>query len=173
MELKDLTISEQDFTEYQKWFQKRNVVFQVAFWLVAVGGVLLIGLGLYAAMARGWDWSVGLPWMVLGSIASVYLPLLLHFRTRREYRSPKNAALYAKHTLVIDDSGVSVTTAHATGHNDWSAYVEVAETPHLFILMVGKRQGQVIPKAMLTAAQIQTLREMIRNNIPSSQLSLD
>ncbi|KRN25337.1 YcxB family protein [Lacticaseibacillus camelliae] len=167
MELKDLTISQQDYLAYQQWFQRQSNIR----WLrriLLVCGLAAIGIGGWLGITGRWVWGSASAVIFLGVFFIVYLPLLTRVRTARAFRSPKNAAVFSKRSFLIDDTGLTMSASTSTSHSNWSAFLEAAETPRLFILMVAKSQGVLISKATMTDSQIQELRTIIKANMPKA-----
>ena len=171
MELKDLTISQQDYLAYQQWFQRQGSIK----WLpriLLVCGLLSIGIGSWLGITGRWVWGSARAVIFLGVFFIAYLPLLTRVRVVRAVRSPKNAAVFSKRTFLIDDTGLTMSTSTSTSHSNWSAFLEATETPRLFILMVASRQGVLISKAAMTDSQIQELRAIIKTNMPKAPVKV-
>lgn len=171
MELKDLTISQQDYLAYQQWFQRQGSIRWLPRILLACG-LVSIGIGSWLGITHRWVWGSASAVIFLGVFFIVYLPLLTRVRVVRAFRSPKNAAVFSKHSFLIDGTGVTVSTPTSTSHSEWTAYLEAAETPRLFILMVADRQGVLISKAAMTANQIRELRALISANMPAAHVTM-
>ncbi|WP_127849226.1 YcxB family protein [Lacticaseibacillus hulanensis] len=171
MELHDLSIDQQDYFNYLQWFQKHGKIRLLQLGLV-IGGVILIAYSCLLGVTGSYVWGTLAPIIFLGVFAIVYLPLLTRWRAVTAYRSPKNAAVFAPATFVIDDTGVTATAANGSGHRDWTGFLEAAETPSLFILMSTSRQGQLLPKSGMTEEQIQELRAIISRNMTVDKVKL-
>ncbi|WP_044367347.1 YcxB family protein [Streptomyces natalensis] len=109
------------------------------------------------------DGSVDIP-LVVGLI--VFALLALGGQTRLHARSfHRLAAAKGEQHIVIDDSGVTVSTAHATNTLTWQATPRYAETPGMFLLLSGDENAStmtLLPKRGLsTAADTDQLRAVL------------
>ncbi|WP_225047235.1 YcxB family protein [Lacticaseibacillus kribbianus] len=171
MELHNVSIQLADYTEYNLYMirHSHNWLVQVANYAGPVLGVLLLAFaGLFAWQGRLAEAALYLVLAVL--LLLVTLHVALRWQARREFRATKNAAMFESRDLVIDDTGITVTSAHATSHADWASFLSVGETDRVFVLLVAKRMAQLLPKADLDAAQLTELRALFTAHVADVKL---
>ncbi|MEU4849974.1 YcxB family protein [Streptomyces gilvosporeus] len=129
-------------------------------WLLAAATFFLAASAVLKFVKDG---SVDVP-VVAGFTVLVLLGL--GGQTRLHARSfHRLAATKGEQHIVIDDSGVTVSTAHATHTLTWQATPRYAETPGMFLLLSGDKNAStmtLLPKRGLgTAADTDRLRAVL------------
>ncbi|WP_461223964.1 YcxB family protein [Lacticaseibacillus suihuaensis] len=171
MELAHVTIAFADYLDYNKYLLRHNTN-----WLVRLservspylGVLLLLFAGLFlwnrryqeAALYAG----LGIASLLVG------LHLVLKWTAQHEFKRPKNAEMFAPRDMVLDATGITLTTPHGQSHTDWAGYLKVGETQRVFVFLVAHRLAQILPKAGLTPDQIAQLRNLIAANVADTTL---
>lgn len=166
MLIKDVEISFADYLAYQHWFQRTDHQAKWTNRLIDCLGALLAGLGLIIIILGR---PIGWFFLGFGGVYIWFYRWLRDHRTKQSYQAAANAQLFAARVVQIDETGITTTMANTRGHIDWSGYQRVVEEPRLFILMIAKRQAQLLPKSGLTSAQIAELRNWFSQCLTAEQ----
>jgi YcxB-like protein len=126
-----------------------------------IGLILASGIRLYIA-SGGTAGVLPLAGLLLWFLLRfVYRPYYL----KRDYRNHPNLA--REHSLSIDDSGLQARSEVAEGRRAWTAYTKYRETRNLFVLYLGSRMFEIIPKRAFSAVQLEELRNLVRQHLPT------
>jgi hypothetical protein len=86
----------------------------------------------------------------------------------RDFRQHPNFS--RKQILRIDEDGLHATSEIGQSERTWRAYTKYRETQNLFVLYLGARLIEVIPKRAFSAPQLEEFRDLLHRNL--SQVSL-
>ena len=131
----------------------RKVVFVLAFCLIYIlGMIVLMSFGLSQALA-----SVAIigGTILLGSVWSA----VFHVWLKHDFRRHPNLAL--PESVRIDDIGLHAESEEPTGTTKWQAYSKFRETQNLFLLYLGPRLVQALPKRAFSVEQLEQFRRLV------------
>jgi uncharacterized membrane protein YdfJ with MMPL/SSD domain len=120
------------------------------------GSALLVFLGVKQALAM----------MVIA--ACTLIPALTFYVIRpywlvRDFRRHPNFARPVQ--MRIDDSGLHSQSEVWNETTKWAAYVKYTETENLFLLYLGARLVEIIPKRAFSGDQMEEFRCLVRTNL--------
>ena len=144
----------------QKQLKRRRFMLAV----VAVCVALLLAMGLEE-----------LRWIGL-SVFVVLVAVILFFdrkscrrqwlkQVRAQVDVPENAGNYRPRTMVFEDDKVIVTTDVANSTLLWRAFTAAEQTPDYIFLSLSAQQAYIIPKRVMTDAQVEELTQLLNNKI--------
>jgi YcxB-like protein len=84
----------------------------------------------------------------------------------RDFRRHPNFS--RQQTLRVDEDGLYKRSEVGQSETKWFAYTRFRETQNLFVLYLGERQAEVVPKRALSNAQLDELRQLLRKKIPGN-----
>jgi hypothetical protein len=119
--------------------------------LAAVSVYVLFGITLAPALLAAWAGLFGLALLVKG-IRSFWIKR--DFLRHPNFSRPSSAR--------IDENGLHVEAEVSTSDTKWPAYTKYQETQNLFLLYVGARLIQAIPKRALSGEQVDEFRQLVR-----------
>jgi uncharacterized membrane protein len=157
-------ITQEDFVAAQRAHQRRNLAGRIQFRL----GMFLFGLFLLMTIfsviftPRVWM-NYTLPLV----LAAAYL-YLYYFAHRLAYR--KNAGLFSDIAVDVSSDGIHIITPHSESTVPWSRYLRWIESKDVFLLYVGQRTFNIIPKRVLTAEQQDSLRTLLKRNVTTAAI---
>ncbi|MGH9498012.1 MAG: YcxB family protein [Terriglobales bacterium] len=130
--------------------------------VVLFGIIILTALGLSQGAA-----------VLSGLVFWNILVLICRFVVRpvwigRDFRKHPNFSLAAH--LVIDDEGLHSKSEIGQADKKWPAYTKYRETPNLFILHLGARSFEVVPKRAFLGSQLDEFRQLLRQKLPSTEV---
>lgn len=134
--------------------------------LVAVlGGILLI-LGILALTILGLSQGAAAItmmalWIVLLLVCRAVRPLWIG----RDFR--KHPDFSREQRLMIDEEGVHYESEVGQSSKKWLAYSRYRETPNLFVLHLGSRLIEVVPKRAFAGPQVDEFRQLLQQKLPS------
>ncbi|MFC8850780.1 MULTISPECIES: YcxB family protein [unclassified Micromonospora] len=123
---------------------------QVGAVLVAVGA---IGFAVSRGFARGEQFSSLWMAMVVGGVLSMLYAPWVRWRARR--RSGRYAVEGA---YDITDDNIMMRSGSESGGIAWDGVDQVRATPEFWIVYVGRMPATVIPRALMSAEDAETLR---------------
>ncbi len=155
-------ITQDDFVAAQRAHQRRNTSGRMQYGI----GMFLFGwfifLALFSAIFTPKVWlNYTLPLV----LAAAYL-YLYYFAHRIAYR--KNAGLFSDIAVDIAADGVHIVTPHSESTVPWSRYRSWLESKKVFLLYMGERTFNIIPKRVLTPEQQDGLRKLLQENVPAA-----
>jgi hypothetical protein len=140
---------------------KRKIFRVVLIWVVIILGVFVMeGLGFRQGPA-----GVGviifcfLFWLV-------YRIVLFPLWVSKDFRGHPN--FQRAQSVRIDEDGLHKTSEIEQGETMWLAYTDWRETQNLFVLYLGSRLLEVIPKRALSREQLQEFRRLLHEKIPQT-----
>ena len=116
-----------------------------------------------------------LRWIGLSVYAALVVVIL--FFDRKGYRNqwlkqvraqidvPENAGNYRQRTMVFEDDKVTVDTDVASSTLRWEAFTAAEQTTDYFFMSLSAQQAYVIPKRVMTGAQVEELTQLLNNKI--------
>jgi hypothetical protein len=131
----------------------------LAWVLIIFGTFVLVGLG-----ARPGAGSLAV--IVIFLVVSIgYKVVMLPLWIDRDFRKHPNFA--REELLRIDEDGLHGSNEIGQGEKRWLAYTEYRETKNLFILYLGARLFEVIPKRAFSSTQLDEFRQLLRRKLPA------
>lgn len=97
-------------------------------------------------------------------LAAAYL-YLYYCAHRIAYR--RNAGLFGDIVVNISDEGVHIMTSNSESTVPWSRYQRWLESDKVFLLYMGERTFNIIPKRVIAPEQQETLRVVLQRKISS------
>lgn len=155
-------ITQDDFVAAQRAHQRRNTWGKVQYGvgMVLLGWFLLLALFSLIFTPRVWM-NYTLPLLLAGAYLYIY-----YFAHRLSYR--KNAGLFSEVAVEIGGEGVHVLTAHSESTVPWSSYRRWVESEKVFLLYMGERTFNIIPKRILSVEQLEELRKLLTEKVRST-----
>ncbi len=151
-----------DYKEAITAQQKRPLGRKVSFallWCViyVVGSAALVSLGVKQALA------------MMAVAACTLIPSLIFlairpYWLRRDFLRHPNFARPVQ--MRIDDGGLHSESEVWSERTKWDAYVKFSETEKLFLLYLGARSVEVIPKRAFSSEQTDEFRRLVRAKFP-------
>jgi hypothetical protein len=140
-------------------------------WAAATG----IGFAVLIIAFDRWRGSLGYPTSWLGALlvgaglsALIVVWGLADVRARqaaiRADRATRNSRSVS---YVFDDQGISVRSEHSESRMQWSGIAAVDETPTHVLMMHNLTQGWILPRRLLSAEQVESLRALVREHVES------
>ena len=86
-------------------------------------------------------------------------------QVRAQVDVPENAGNYRPRTMVFEDDKVIVTTDVANSTLLWGAFTAAEQTPDYIFLSLSAQQAYIIPKRVMTQAQVGELTQLLNNKI--------
>jgi len=155
-------ITQEDFVAAQRAHQRRNLSGRVQFRL----GMFLFGLFLLMALFSViFTPHVWMNYTLPLVLAAAYL-YLYYFAHRLAYR--KNAGLFSDIAVDVSSDGIHIITPHSESTVPWSRYQQWVESKDVFLLYVGTRTFNIIPKRVLTVEQQDSLRTLLKRNVATT-----
>ncbi len=153
-------ITQADFVAAQRAHQRRNTSGKIQFGL----GVFLFGwfvfLAVFSAIFTPRVWlNYTLPLVLAGAYLYLY-----YFAHRIAYR--KNASLFSDIAVDIGDEGVHVLTPNSESTVPWPRYHKWLESEKVFLIYMGERTFNIIPKRILGPEQQEELRGLLQRHLP-------
>ena len=118
-----------------------------------------------------------LRWIGLSVYAVLVAVILFFDRNGDSYRNqwlkqvraqidvPENAGNYRQRTMVFEDDKVTVDTDVASSTLRWEAFTAAEQTTDYFFMSLSAQQAYVIPKRVMTGAQVEELTQLLNNKI--------
>jgi len=120
----------------------------------------------HGLLTRSLPYSV--PFLFVLVFVLVWLLLRFVFRPfylKRDFRRHPNLA--REQVLKMDEAGLRVKTDAFQVENSWSSYTKWRETSNFFLLYLGARQFEIVPKRAFSAPQLDEFRELLRRKVTS------
>lgn len=73
----------------------------------------------------------------------------------------KNRTVEGPHVITVEEAGLRIAAPTFETLLRWEAIRRVAETPRFFLVFISAQMAQYIPKRIMTAEQISTLRQLM------------
>lgn len=137
----------------------RKMLVAVVAGILAVAGILVLTiLGFSQGAATV---TIIALWMGLVLVCRALPPLWI----RGDFRRHPNFS--REHRLVVNDEGVHYESEAGQGDTKWLAYTRCRETPNLFVLHLGARSFQVVPKRAFAGSQLEDFRQLVQRKLAS------
>ncbi len=94
--------------------------------------------------------------------------LVSPFNALRAYRA--NPAFYDDLELSLDDTGIRVKGRQSNSQWHWSLLRGLKENKTIFLIMITKRAGAVVPKRVLSPEQAAEFRDTVTRKIAEARL---
>lgn len=158
----------EDYLEVQTFYRER-----VASWsqrynpkFVFVGGLLMAGLGIAMFFAHS-DKFLAVACAVFGFYIALWNGLLPAHRSRRAFR--RETEFKNEYVATIDENEVQFSSSNRQSRFQWTAFSRWVETPNLFLFFYGPKHFIYIPKRLFSAAEQETVRQMLAEKIGSAK----
>lgn len=139
-----------------KPLRRRVLLVVVGCLLYVLGAFVLVSLGLTEGRAFAF---MLLAWFVVCLAFFTIRPLWI----RRDFRGHPNFS--RPQTVQVDESGVSFESAIGKSETKWGAYIRSRETQNLFLLYLGARLVEAVPKRAFSIEQLDEFRELTQRKI--------
>ncbi len=149
----------EDYLEAQYAHHRRSTLFYIISGLIIASSAIA---GIYLSVTEGY--SQGSPLLALVVFWALLRFILRPFYFRRDFRRHPNFG--RAQTLHIDESGIEYKSDLGHSETKWEAYSKLRETPNLFMLYLGARLFQVIPKRAFPDQRREELRRLLQEKIP-------
>ncbi len=134
----------------------------------AVIGIVLIILSLATVV------NLGLSQRIAAAIGIILFPaLMLVYKfvvfpwwVRRDFRGHPNFS--RDQTVRIDEHGLHKGGEVGQSETKWAAYERFGETQNLFLLYLGERSIEAVPKRSFSNEQLEELRQLLRKEVPGN-----
>ncbi len=130
-------------------------------WLFFLSLSLLFLVGIFL-IDHGFE-IAGWLWLVVSSAVGVGLYWRPTLCAKRALKN--NPLLQGEITVRFDERGVQSEYTNGRSSLDWRAFTGYKENPKSFLLFASEYHCNLIPKAALSASQIEELRSILRNHI--------
>lgn len=149
--------------EYVEAHLLRNRIFQPQLFsrMVVFFGAVAILFAVYLFMSG--DWSGGARIGLLGGVVIMMRFRLVPALIRRNLR--RDPVLNEELTVELADQGTLISSPSSRAESTWAAYVGFAETPGLFVLFRSPLVAEIIPKRALTAGDLPTVGNLLRQKL--------
>jgi hypothetical protein len=153
-----------DYREAVALQRVRSLRLKVA---VTMGFLLFCILGTIVLVSLGLTMTQGSMGMLFGSYIVVKgLSFTYSLWLKRDFMRHPNFTRQVR--MRIDEAGLKSDSDLWTSDTKWGAYLKHAETKNLFLLYLGVRSVEIIPKRAFSAGQIDEFRRLIHANFPHS-----
>jgi hypothetical protein len=85
---------------------------------------------------------------------------------RRDFRRHPNFS--REQILRIGEDGLFKKSEIGQSETKWAAYTRFQETQNLFVLYLGERLAEAVPKRALSGGQLHELRHLLREKLPQN-----
>jgi len=144
---------------------RRKILYVLAFIPVYILGVILL-------MSFGLTQAQGSLALLAGMIILGRLISFAYSRwLRRDFKRHPNFALPVR--MWFDDSGVHSESDAWSAVTKWTAYLGRRETKNLFLLYLGARLADVIPKRAFSSDELIEFRKLVIAKLPEGQPNLE
>jgi hypothetical protein len=133
----------------------------------AVSGLLIIAV-VFALVSLGMPEGRAFVFIILCWFALVVTSLVIRrVWIRRDFRGHPHFS--RRQVVQVDEIGLRVESGVERSEMKWAAYERYQETQTLFLLYLGARSVQPIPKRALSADQTEELRELLSSKVPGNE----
>lgn len=132
---------------------------------VTMGFLLFCILGTILLVSLGLTMTQGSMAMIFGSyVVGKGFSLAYSLWLKRDFMRHPNFTCQVR--MQIDEAGLKSDSELWTSGTKWGAYLKRAETKNLFLLYLGARSVEIIPKRAFSAGQIDEFRRLIHTHLP-------
>jgi|SRR5580658_448407 hypothetical protein len=144
-----------------------KIAFTIAFLLILFLGVfLLVSLGLTLAAGTV---AMFVGSFILAKILSVTSALWRKRWIKRDFHLHPNFARPVR--VGIDEAGLHSESEVWSERTKWDSYVKHGETKNLFLLYLGARSVEVLPKRAFSTEQAEEFRRLVRAKFPDGSFN--
>ena len=139
----------------------------------AVIAILLITLGTAAMVGLGFRQGVAdlIIIILLPSLGIISRYVLYPLWVRKDFAKHPN---FSRHRILhADESGVISSSEIDRSETKWQAFSRFQETENLFVLYLGERLAQAVPKRAFVGAQLDEFRQLLSTKLPGKSNSSD
>lgn len=135
-------------------------------------GAILAGVLIILVTAIGANLGFRQGAVTLGIVFFVFLFRLIYtfalfpWWVRRDYRAHPN--IQREHALRVDEEGLYLESEIGRIETRWPAYTRWRETKSLFLLYLGSRSFEIIPKRAFSPQQLQEFRWLLSAKLPEN-----
>jgi hypothetical protein len=104
--------------------------------------------------------------LAVGGLVAAMTALQIEGRWRMRSALAADPHVDEHYTVEVGEAGLRTYCDHVDTSITWSGITRVVETPEFFIFVRGASGGAVVPKRVVTPADDQVIRSMIRNWSP-------
>jgi YcxB-like protein len=159
-----------DLRDYEELFSAQRVKPVGRKILIASLSELLIIAVVFTLVSLGLPEGKSFVFIILCWFALVVTSLVIRrVWIKRDFRGHPNFS--QRQVVQADQSGMIVETGVERSEMKWAAYERYQETQTLFLLYLGARSVQAIPKRALSTDQANELRELLRSVLPGNDTS--
>ena len=139
----------------------------------AAVGIVLITLGVAVMVGLGFRQGVSFLIMVvlLPACWVIRRYVLYPLWVRKDFAKHPNFS--RGRTLRVDESGLTWSSEVDRSETTWQAFSRFQETENLFVLYLGERLAEAVPKRALAAAQLDEFRHLLLKKLPQRPNSSD
>ena len=153
-----------EFYHALRWYTWRK------FWWVYCILIVAVTVGLMTGVFHSDDDPISsrlvaiLPPLIIPVLLVVFFLWGIYRNARRQFKT-NNSLREARH-VIFSEQGIESSASDSSGKVAWTALHQIIETPESFLLFYSSAVFAVIPKrSMESEAQIQTLRDLIRQKL--------
>jgi len=128
-----------------------------------LGGVLVLSGILVLTIVGLSQGAATIAMMALWLIAVLTCRLVRPVWIGRDYRKHPNFA--REQRLLINEEGLHSKSEIGQSDRKWLAYTRYRETPNLFVLHLGARLFEVVPKWAFAGPQLEEFRKLLRQKV--------
>jgi len=135
-------------------------------WALSLFALLLVAMfsvGIYLIVRDVGE--VGWIWLAVSAGLGIVVYIVPPMQTRRALR--RNPVLQGEIVVLLNDEGVESTFATGKSQLQWRAFTDYREAAGMFVLHTSSLRSTFIPKRLLSPAQIEELRDLLRTRILS------
>jgi hypothetical protein len=135
----------------------------------SVSGLLIIVV-VFALVSLGLPEGRAFVFIILCWLALVLTSLVIRrVWIKRDFRG--HPRFSQKQVVRVDEAGLFVKSEVERSEMNWAAFERFQETQTLFLLYLGARSVQVIPKRALSADQMVELRQLLSSRLPGKEIN--
>ena len=136
----------------------------------SVSGLLII-TAVFALVSLGLPEGRAFVFIILCWLALVVTSLLIRrVWIKRDFRGHPHFS--QRQVVQVDETGLRVESGVERSEMKWAAYERSQETQTLFLLYLGARSVQAIPKRALSTDQMEELRDLLSSKLPGNERNL-
>jgi hypothetical protein len=134
--------------------------------LYAVGGCFISTFGVFLMVTRGIrEGAAFLAVIVFWFCSALVIRLVCPWWIRRDFHRHPNFS--RRQLMRMDTDGLHAESEIGQRETKWIAYTEYRETSNLFILYLGARLFEVIPRRAFGPGEADEFRKLLRQKLPA------
>lgn len=141
--------------------------------LGAVIAIALLALSATAMVGLGFRQSVAFPIMavLLATFWFIRRFVLYPSWVRKDFANHPNFS--RERILRADEGGLTWSSEVDRSETKWQAFSRFQETENLFVIYLGERSAEAVPKRALSATQLNEFRQLLLKKLPQQSNSSD